>query len=71
MFLIYERSEYSYTVVMFSSLDDIKLAVENGIYGQEKYDKIMKTNIKNNFNDFKIKSNFEFPLLLCNDLVKE
>jgi hypothetical protein len=52
---------------MFNYLDDIEKEVKNTIYGKYKYDIDTKTTLKNDYTDFTIIKNPEFPYELCNN----
>ncbi len=63
MYLIYKRNIHN--LVIFNSLDDIKKAVTEDIYGKCKSSS--KSNQKNVFEAFKIVDNPSFPIQLCNN----
>lgn len=66
MYLIFKR-ENPYGVVIFNSLDQIEKAVKNEIYGERKYDKKNKMRLQNDYIDFTIIKNLEFPYKLCDN----
>lgn len=66
MYLIFKRSN-PYGVIAFDTLNNIKEAIENEVYGKYNYDETMILGSHNNYNDFTIISNPTFPYKLCDD----
>ena len=70
MYLIFKRED-PYGIVAFHSLNDIENAVKKEIYGEYNYDEKTETLLKNNYTDFTIIKNPEFPYTICDNYYKD